>query len=136
MSAFRAVLEDLMRTVGEAERYGPAGFHPDLLDAMTELQGTMAVHRRVACEGAYGEASIPPLPVEDLPDADPQTIATELGLHSGLDREELGRIRRRFASRNHPDRLPDHLREKANARMMIANMLIDQAERRCGASAP
>jgi hypothetical protein len=57
---------------------------------------------------------------------DPQRILSELGLHSGATEAEIAILRREFALRNHPDRVPTELREVATQRMMIANVLMDQ----------
>ncbi|KXF79545.1 hypothetical protein ATN84_04370 [Paramesorhizobium deserti] len=62
-----------------------------------------------------------------LPSADPDEIAQELQLSSGMSPADLAQIRRRFAARNHPDRVAPHLRERASDRMKIANALIDRA---------
>jgi hypothetical protein len=74
---------------------------------------------------------------EDRPDgkqpkicpADDDAIAAELCLGSARTGEDLQRIRRSFAMRNHPDRVPDWLRDEATRRMTIANALIDRAMR-------
>ncbi len=63
------------------------------------------------------------LPVE------PGAIAIELGLPDAKP-ADLGRLRRAFALKNHPDRMPPHLRERALQRMQVANGLIDEAKRR------
>jgi hypothetical protein len=69
-------------------------------------------------------------PVVDLPEAcDPESIAVELGIATA-DLTRLATIRRRFAFANHPDRVPTRLRARALQRMQVANMLIDEAERR------
>jgi hypothetical protein len=57
---------------------------------------------------------------------DPQRILSELGLHSGATEAEIAILRREFALRNHPDRVPAELREVATQRMMIANDLMDR----------
>jgi hypothetical protein len=62
----------------------------------------------------------------EIANCDPDAIAKELGLHSDLNSDELKRIRRNFALRNHPDRLDPANRARATQRMTIANMLIDQ----------
>ena len=67
-------------------------------------------------------------PVELLP-VDPETIANELGL-ANRSHGDLGRLRRRFALKNHPDRVAPHLRERAVLRMQVANQLIDEAKRK------
>jgi hypothetical protein len=70
-------------------------------------------------EWAYGELSL-----------DPQDIAAELGLSTLGSVEALSSVRRKFALRNHPDRVRPAYRDRANQRMTIANMLIDQAGNR------
>jgi hypothetical protein len=67
-------------------------------------------------EWAYGELSL-----------DPQDIADELGLSTVGSVEALSSVRRKFALKNHPDRVRPAYRDRANQRMTIANMLIDQA---------
>jgi hypothetical protein len=61
--------------------------------------------------------------------ADDAAIAAELRLGSARTGEDLRRIRRSFAMRNHPDRVPAWLRDEATRRMTIANALIDRAMR-------
>lgn len=61
--------------------------------------------------------------------ADDASVAAELRLATARTGEDLRRIRRSFAMRNHPDRVPAWLREEATRRMTIANMLIDSAMR-------
>ncbi|MER2534040.1 MAG: hypothetical protein ABTQ31_02625 [Rhizobiaceae bacterium] len=70
----------------------------------------------------------------DLPPADPAAIAVELALDAD-PAPDFGQLRRAFALRNHPDRVPPHLRERALARMQIANRLIDDARRKALAKA-
>ena len=65
----------------------------------------------------------PPWPADDA------SIAAELRLGSARTGEDLRRIRRSFAMRNHPDRVPAWLRDEATRRMTIANALIDGAMR-------
>jgi hypothetical protein len=68
------------------------------------------------------ESTMPPVwPADDA------TIAAELRLASARTGEDLRRIRRSFALRNHPDRVPAWLRDEATRRMTIANALIDRA---------
>jgi len=56
-------------------------------------------------------------------------IAAELGLAAPLTLDELRSRWRKFVWRNHPDRQPAHARERANARVAIANILYDRARR-------
>ncbi len=62
------------------------------------------------------------------PSVEPDAIRAELGLDRPCDENRLQRLRRDFALANHPDRVAPHLRERALARMQIANMLIDEAQ--------
>ncbi|MEJ5080438.1 MULTISPECIES: hypothetical protein [unclassified Ochrobactrum] len=57
----------------------------------------------------------------------PSSIRVELGLHAGMKRSELQRLRRSFAAENHPDRLPQEFRLAAEQRMKTANALLDSA---------
>lgn len=61
--------------------------------------------------------------------ADDASVADELRLATARTGEDLRRIRRSFAMRNHPDRVPAWLRDEATRRMTIANALIDHAMR-------
>jgi hypothetical protein len=63
--------------------------------------------------------------VEDTPGE----IAEELGLGATLTPDELVSRWRNFVWRNHPDRQPLNTRDRANARVAIANMLYDRARR-------
>lgn len=66
---------------------------------------------------------------EDLPPVEPEAIAAELGLNTA-GAADLGKLRRTFASKNHPDRVAPHLRQRALLRMQVANVLIDDARRK------
>jgi hypothetical protein len=57
---------------------------------------------------------------------DPERILSELGLHRGASEADIPLLRREFALRNHPDRVPPELRDLATKRMMIANDLFDR----------
>ena len=57
----------------------------------------------------------------------PDEIAAELGLAGPLTLDQLGSRWRDFVWRNHPDRQPAHARQRANARVAIANTLYDRA---------
>lgn len=65
---------------------------------------------------------------EPEPSVDPDEIARELGLAKRIRPRDLDRLRRDFALRNHPDRVPEQLRARAMIRMQVANMLIDDAK--------
>lgn len=71
---------------------------------------------------------------EPAPAGDCESISRELGLDLGLSAEELSCRRRAFLWRNHPDRLPADMREKAHARVAVANALYDRARHERGGS--
>ncbi|KRB50727.1 hypothetical protein ASE04_12415 [Rhizobium sp. Root708] len=60
----------------------------------------------------------------------PQEIATEIAISSRDTLKSLGEKRRAFAKANHPDGVAPAFRANATKRMMIANLLIDEAIRR------
>ncbi len=57
---------------------------------------------------------------------DPNKILLELGLNSNFSEVDVASLRREFALRNHPDRVPAELRDLATERMMLANNLMDR----------
>lgn len=79
------------------------------------------------------DAAPPPIVAETEPaellSIEPEAIAAELGLADAWP-TDLGRLRRAFALKNHPDRVPPGLRQRALQRMQVANSLIDEARRR------
>jgi hypothetical protein len=77
----------------------------------------------------------PPQTQQDQPKAanfkaNGKSVFDELGLRDDLSDAELRRIRRDFAVRNHPDRVPLAQRDEATKRMTLANVLIDRALKR------
>lgn len=102
-----------------AAEYREAG--ADLEAELEDLLQRVDVPPEIAQEAAPAE--------EPLPSVEPEAIAIELGL--GADTPiDFGRLRRAFASKNHPDRVAPHMRDRAAIRMQIANALIDDARRR------
>ena len=76
----------------------------------------------------YLEHESSPLDAKQLtPDSD--EIAAELGLNLSITGDDIARLRREFALRNHPDRVPQELRAVATQRMQIANALLDALAR-------
>lgn len=140
---FSSLLDDLFRTA-EAQAGGLHRPVVDYLSVADELHsGRIKVSADVAA-ASYASAGTDDLEAElaelleersaaessnweRLVSAD--AIAAELAL-AGRDAAGLARARREFALRNHPDRAPPQLRAVAERRMQIANMLIDDAERR------
>lgn len=75
------------------------------------------------------EAQAPPREAAGRPVDTPAEIAAELGLGAPLTPSELTSRWRKFVWRNHPDRQPVEARERANARLAIANALYQRARR-------
>ncbi len=63
----------------------------------------------------------------EQPPCDADSIAAELGLNRNLTAADITVLRRAFALRNHPDRVPEAWRALATERMTIANRLLDAA---------
>jgi hypothetical protein len=87
---------------------------------------------------AWADESRPPrVPATHLLTLDPvpastdvaEAVACELGVGAGLSAEALTERWRAFVWRNHPDRLPACERERAKARVAVANALYDRARR-------
>ncbi|MBY5535211.1 hypothetical protein HFO42_14015 [Rhizobium leguminosarum] len=82
---------------------------------------------------AQGPAAAPP-PEPVIPDhlarIAPEEIAAELAIAAADTQQTLNEKRRAFAKANHPDGVAELFRDNANRRMMIANLLIDEAMRR------
>lgn len=76
------------------------------------------------------ETPAPPVMPVHLARTSPQAVATELAISSKDTLQTLNDKRRAFAKVNHPDGIDPLFRDKATARMKIANLLIDEAIRR------
>lgn len=142
---FAALLDDLVAASDEATEEMPArpSIPFDYLAVADDRPSGRVTVADTVLEAEYGDTAADDVSAflfeaanaafrderEDAvaPSTDPEAIALELG----LDRQgaDLGKVRRRFAFANHPDRVAPHLRERASARMQVANMLIDDAER-------
>ena len=86
----------------------------------------------------WTDESAPPLarlvsgPAPEPEASRPETVAAiaeELGLGTALSPRQLTACWRDFVWRNHPDRQPAHARDRAGARVAIANALYDEARR-------
>jgi hypothetical protein len=85
----------------------------------------------------WTDETVSPLPPPRPPPREPAgrsgdpsiDIAAELGLDAALTLDQLTSRWRDFVWRNHPDRQPEAARERANARVAIANTLYDRARR-------
>ncbi|MFC5583630.1 hypothetical protein ACFPOD_00765 [Nitratireductor kimnyeongensis] len=141
---FAALLDELIDEDARNAGGSPATLHSlDYLSVAEELHSGRINFTDRRAEAEYGmHQSAPPRrradqaktvktePPVAMPLAtDPDEIARELGLGRTTDPKVLDRLRRDFAFRNHPDRVPAHLRANAMTRMQVANMLIDEAKR-------
>lgn len=71
----------------------------------------------------------PPIMPPHLARLGEKEVAEDLGILPTDSSETLAERRRAFARLNHPDSVDALFRDKANTRMMLANMLIDRALR-------
>lgn len=148
-SVFQSVLERLKaedETDEDAE--APAAHRVSGLAtglAFDVMEGVSAASQRVGqayfdnleVDPAAGIAEEPaPLPEPEpvMPDhlarTTPQEVAAELSISAADTPLTLREKRRAFAKANHPDGVAEPFRDNANRRMMIANLLIDEAMRR------
>ncbi|MBA2125939.1 molecular chaperone DnaJ [Hyphomicrobium methylovorum] len=129
-SPFDRLIEDLAEGPDSFEDL-PRAAHPFSIDSLEAAWGAAATARSIPQSAA---AMIPPghtysYDGETAPEVslDPNKILHDLGLIEGVTTEaDVALVKRAFALRNHPDRMPPDLREAATQRMMIANALIDQ----------
>ena len=144
---FASLLDDLFVATEKPEDAGPRPTIPfDYLAVAEELHsGRIRVSGDAAAAeyrnaGADYEAELkallketPAMPEvtesQELPSVEPEVIAAELGLATAVS-SDFGKLRRNFAFKNHPDCVAPHLRQRALARMQVANRLIDEAKRR------
>jgi hypothetical protein len=143
MSVFQSVLERLKADEDAAahEELAPsanirglnAGFVGNLASSGTTDSGAV---RRAYFDMASEDMLAPPKPAPEpvMPDhlcrIRPEEIASDLGLTDTETPAGLADKRRRFAAENHPDRHHPDFRGNATIRMKIANMLIDEAQKR------
>jgi hypothetical protein len=77
-----------------------------------------------------GRPALDPAPETNVCRSDPAVaIAEELGIGAGLTPQQIASRWRSFVWRNHPDRQPADERDRAGARVAIANTLYDEARR-------
>ncbi|ARM89519.1 hypothetical protein RHEC894_CH03246 [Rhizobium sp. CIAT894] len=148
-SVFQSVLERLKaedETTDEAEApvvHRVAGLGTGL--AFDVMEGVSVASQRLGqayfdnldIEAAAGPVEkpaplAPPEPVmpEHLTRTAPQEVAAELAISAADTPLTLGEKRRAFARANHPDGVASPFRDNATKRMMLANLLIDEALRR------
>jgi hypothetical protein len=145
MSVFQSVLERLKAEEDEdgaaEDRQAPSanirglngGFVGNLAaPGMTDSGAVQRAYFDTASDEMLAPAKPQPKPVmpEHLHRIRPEQIAADLGLTETETLQGLADKRRRFAAGNHPDRHHPEFRANATVRMKIANMLIDEAQRR------
>jgi hypothetical protein len=129
LSSFETLIADLFEKDEQSDE-APRPSHPFSIDSL-EAAWEAAAKARAFPERADGGIR-PTRYTEDGPDSapevslDPNKIQSELGLHSKSTEAEIAILRREFALRNHPDRVPAELREVATQRIMIANDIMDR----------
>jgi hypothetical protein len=137
--AFRLALDEAARAAQRklecpfapmARIWSSAGFDLAPASAGSEARWALAIE----WEDELSTPTMPPLlalqsnPAPASADL-AEAVADELGFVAGLTEEALARRWRAFVWRNHPDRQPACARERANARVALANALYDQARR-------
>ncbi|MGO4133482.1 hypothetical protein ACEQ6A_02835 [Rhizobium brockwellii] len=146
-SVFQSVLERLKaedETAEDAE--APAAHRVSGLGtglAFDVMEGVSAASQRVGqayfdnldLDAAAGVVQKPAPPAEPvMPDhlvrTTPQEVAAELAISAADTPLTLREKRRAFARANHPDGVELPFRDNATKRMMLANLLIDEALRR------
>jgi hypothetical protein len=144
-SIFQSVLErlreeeDAAAEIQEPVSHRVSGFPTGL--AFDVMEGVSAASQRVGEAyfdnlGSEPVVETPPLPEPEpvMPDhlarIAPEEIAAELSITANDTQQSLSEKRRAFARANHPDGVAPPFRANANRRMMIANLLIDEAMRR------
>lgn len=142
-SIFQSVLERLKEEdAGKAEEpaaHRVPGFPTGL--AFDVMEGVSAASQRVGQAyfdnlGPEPTIAAPPPPEPEpvmpahLARIAPEEIASDLSISSADTQQTLNEKRRAFAKANHPDGVAEPFRDNANRRMMIANLLIDEAMRR------
>lgn len=134
---FGSMLDELIAAEEAARSAAARVGGVDFLAAMDELQAKgIRIGDRTAAD-RYGEVAAEHAPEPavarpvrpPLPSLDPADIGRELGIDALRGVAALDAARRKFAFANHPDRVGPELRERAEQRMRVANMLVDQAKR-------
>ena len=148
-SVFQSVLERLKaedETAEDAEApavHRVSGLGTGL--AFDVMEGVSAASQRVgqayfdnldldAAAGVVEKPAPAPPPEPVMPDhlvrTTPQEVAAELAISAADTPLTLREKRRAFARANHPDGVELPFRDNATKRMMLANLLIDEALRR------
>jgi len=147
-SVFQSVLERLKaEEETEEDAEAPAAHRVSGLGtglAFDVMEGVSAASQRVGqayfdnleLDAAVKAPTPPPEPEPVMPDhltrTAPEEVAAELAISAADTPQTLGEKRRTFARANHPDSVAPPFRDNATKRMMLANLLIDEALRRIG----
>ncbi|OWV85232.1 hypothetical protein ATY75_25745 [Rhizobium sp. N122] len=150
-SVFQSVLERLKEEDDAAEEAEApiahrvaglgTGFAFDVMEGVSVASQRIgeAYFDNLDLDAAAGSAEKPaPLPEPEpaMPDhltrTAPQEVAAELAISAADTPLTLNEKRRAFARANHPDGVALPFRDNATKRMMLANLLIDEALRRLG----
>jgi len=133
LNNFEALIEDLFAKTDpqDEEPRVPHQFSIDSLEAAWELASSARAMPTPSSSDDRGKTSTPVYGYDGAEAAldvslDANRIISELGLRPEALEADIVALRREFALRNHPDRVPIELRDMATQRMMIANDLIDQ----------
>ena len=121
-----ATLFDELRSDSEAEDHAPRrrpGLTIDGLEAAWEMAGPTPANP--VNDSKFGWDAADVAPSGDAA-ADAETLLVRMGLQGCTTETELYALRREFALRNHPDRLPPGMRTLANERMTAVNAIIDR----------
>jgi len=127
-SSFETLIQDLFQNAAPMED-APKPAHPFSIGSLEAAWELAAQARRGPGDDIPAQASpygYDPGEAAREISLDPNRIVSELGLHAGVSDADIVALRRQFAMRNHPDRVPAELRDIATQRMMIANDLIDR----------
>jgi hypothetical protein len=133
--SFADTLEDACRAAGieldvQPRPSRPRTLHSSRIEQLSNIARELRMSALSAMVDSYMEHQRDRRVRQMRRATDPQAIAGELGITDQMSRHDLGRLRRRFALDNHPDRVSRDEREAATRRMTIANMLIDGAMKR------
>lgn len=145
-SVFQSVLERLKaEEETEEDAEAPAARRVSGLGtglAFDVMEGVSAASQRVGqayfdnLEPDTAVEAPPPEPEPVMPHhlmrIAPEEVAAELAISAADTPQTLGEKRRSFARANHPDSVAPPFRDNATKRMMLANLLIDEALRRIG----
>jgi hypothetical protein len=126
MRSFADILDEVGEQTFESDELArplPGASQPGWWSSLSAAEAESEPAPDAGAKAAYDVDEEPVLP--ELEVIDEAQIAAELDLATTRTVADLARARRHFASHNHPDLFHPRLRAMANARMQLANMLID-----------